>query len=54
MPFSTRHRRLGCSILRISLLIGKLPLLGGVSWGGQRHTYRDKKKVMASDDAFGI
>lgn len=54
MPFSTRHRWLGCSVVRVSLLIGKLLLLGGVSWGRQRHTCRDKKKVMSSGDAFGI
>jgi len=46
IPFSTRHRCLGCSILRVSLLVGKL-LLRGVSCG-------DKKKIMYFDDAFGI
>lgn len=57
MTFSTRHRWLGCSILSVSLLIGKIHLLGGVLWGRQRHRnkrHMNKKKVMASGDAFGI
>lgn len=54
VTFSTRHRWLGCSILSVSLLIGKICLLEGVLSGRQRHTCRDKKEVMASGDAFGI
>lgn len=36
------------------LFTGKLQILGSVLWGSQRHSWRGKKKLIASSDGFGI